>query len=113
MKIGDLVVARFDDDMVLGIITGRCRGGHTFIYARGKGLCGSRSDINTNDLPRSRLVKVQLRDEVFTNLCDVDWSSIEGQTSVDCTKLQKWTDKCWKEWRRRQIKECPPTHQGK
>ena len=88
MKTGDLVAIRFDDDMVLGIITGWTHGEHTFIYASGK-------TIITNNLPRTRFVQVRVRDGApsFTSLCMVDWDSIEGQTPADRTKLRKWIAK--------------------
>ena len=93
MKSGDLVAVRFDCyNVVLGIITGRSFAqqddpkGYAFICTstHGNVICSGTSR-------RSQIVRVQLRnEEMFTNLCEVDWDDIKGRTPADRTKLRKW-----------------------
>lgn len=93
MKIGDLVAARFDDSLELGIITGRehySGDRYTFLYA-------SRRRLISDDLPRSRFIPLRVcspSEHVFVNLCELDWSDISARDETkDGQKLCEWMHK--------------------
>jgi len=88
MKQGDLVVVRFDDALSLGMILGMnarihiSKSEHAFVYVSGK-------EIRTSVLPRSRFIQVKCL-ETFSNIRDVDFSSIISAKTIDASKLSKW-----------------------
>lgn len=93
MRQGDLVVARFDDSVVVGMIIGRGertavpKHEQVFVYVDGKTLVSAQ-------LSNKRFIQVRLifphSVMGFFNLCDITLGKVVAYKPDDGEKLSKW-----------------------